>query len=590
SGTARYWRVRPFKDAPHQPLEGEFKKLASGSNAALANAISEWRDNPFRPHLVARNRPIAYMKFVVLKYVENLIAWGDSLFRRDTMESINEALQYYVLANHILGPRAQFVPKRGEIKSETYTFLEAKWDEFSNALVELENIFPYSSVVSASEGGNTGNLLGVGTALYFCIPNNEKLLESWDTVADRLFKIRHCMNLDGVERKLALFAPPIDPAVLVNAVAKGLSISAILADLSSPPPIYRFSYLLQRANDFCAEVKALGSALLSAWEKRDGEEIGRIRASHETTLLGLMTGIRERQVLEATANLQGLLKARELNKRKLDHYLELLGETVSVPDPTSLDQALTVDSTLPADTSIPLPEVEIRVTTEEGTGVMIDPVEKEELEKNELAHIYRAISSAHEALSGAAHFFPTASIEGEPFGIGTTLSWGGSNVGSAISAVGRSWQMISDQYAYQATSAGKFANFIRREQDWTFQAHLAAREIIQIDKQIAAAEIRIQIAHKELEHHRQQIKNAEDVQTFLQDKLTNQELYDWMKEQLRTVYKASYNLAYFLAAMAEKAYRYEMGNELVNFIQAGGYWNDGPEGFLSGERLHLALR
>ena len=29
----------------------------------------------------------------------------------------------------------------------------------------------------------------------------------WDTVADRLFKIRNCMNIEGVVRSLALFQP-----------------------------------------------------------------------------------------------------------------------------------------------------------------------------------------------------------------------------------------------------------------------------------------------------------------------------------------------------------------------------------------------
>ena len=45
----------------------------------------------------------------------------------------------------------------------------------------------------------------------------------WDTVADRLFKIRNCQNIDGVERQLALFAPPIDPAALIRATSMGLS-------------------------------------------------------------------------------------------------------------------------------------------------------------------------------------------------------------------------------------------------------------------------------------------------------------------------------------------------------------------------------
>lgn len=50
------------------------------------------------------------MKNVIMKYVENLLAWGDSLFRNFTRESVNEALQVYVIANHILGPRPEVVP------------------------------------------------------------------------------------------------------------------------------------------------------------------------------------------------------------------------------------------------------------------------------------------------------------------------------------------------------------------------------------------------------------------------------------------------------------------------------------------------
>ena len=40
-------------------------------------------------------------------------------------------------------------------------------------------------------------------------PPNDTLLGYWDRVDDRLFKIRNCMNLQGVRRELALFQPPI---------------------------------------------------------------------------------------------------------------------------------------------------------------------------------------------------------------------------------------------------------------------------------------------------------------------------------------------------------------------------------------------
>src|SRR6185369_8519138 len=44
----------------------------------------------------------------------------------------------------------------------------------------------------------------------FCVPPNEQLLGYWDRVEDRLFKIRHCMNIKGVVKQLALFGPALD--------------------------------------------------------------------------------------------------------------------------------------------------------------------------------------------------------------------------------------------------------------------------------------------------------------------------------------------------------------------------------------------
>src|SRR5690606_11149375 len=41
----------------------------------------------------------------------------------------------------------------------------------------------------------------------FCLPVNKTLLARWDRVEDRLWKLHHCLDLDGVRRDLALFAP-----------------------------------------------------------------------------------------------------------------------------------------------------------------------------------------------------------------------------------------------------------------------------------------------------------------------------------------------------------------------------------------------
>jgi hypothetical protein len=593
SEISRYWKVLPFKTEPAKSLEDWFRGLSPNTGPNTENAIiGEWRDNPFDPHLVASNRPLAYMKHVVIKYVENLIAWGDSLFRQFTRESMNEALQIYVIANHILGPKPEFVPKRGEIKAEFYDSLKDKWDDFSNALIQLENIFPYSSEVSVSSSSTGTSLLGIGSALYFCIPSNDKLLECWDTVADRLFKIRHCLDIDGVESKLALFAPPISPAALIQAVSQGLSLGSILADLSSPPPIYRFTYLIQKVNEFCADVKALGSILLATLEKKDGEDLSRLRASHETNMLELVTAIRERGVLDAKANKENLLKARETASFRLQHYVDLLGnESVTVPAAPTIGATLTADSQLPVDTSIPIIETDVDESLVDSgeSGVKLISREKSELDLSQQASDDLFANLAAEVLAGFMGLIPQFDGEGTPLGVGAGASFGGRELGWFAGSVAKMFATSSKMNSLAAAKAAKMSSYIRREQDWTLQANLAAKEIIQLDKQITSADIRIQVAEKELQNHKQQIENTKEVELFLKNKFTNQELYQWMKEQLFAVYKQSYNLAYDMAKKAEKAYKYEMGTEMASFIQYG-YWDNSRQGLVSGEKLQLALR
>ena len=122
--------------------------------------------------------------------------------------------------------------------------------------------------------------------LYFCIPHNDKMLGYWDTVADRLYKIRHCMNIEGVVRQLALFEPPIDPGALVKAVAAGVDIGTALADLNAPLPLYRFNVLLQKANEVCNDVKGTRQLrCLAALEKKDAEALSLLRQGQEIRVL-----------------------------------------------------------------------------------------------------------------------------------------------------------------------------------------------------------------------------------------------------------------------------------------------------------------
>lgn len=169
---------------------------------------------------------MAYMKWIVMKYIQILIAHGDILFRENTMESVHMATQHYVLASHLYGPRGQKVPRGTSSKRYTYNMLAAKFDAFANAIVQFEEGFPYYSPSSSGTEPKdivASNIFGSVGSLLFAIPKSSELQLLADTIDDRLFKIRNSQDITGAFRQLSVSEPPIDPAAGRHGWAAALS-------------------------------------------------------------------------------------------------------------------------------------------------------------------------------------------------------------------------------------------------------------------------------------------------------------------------------------------------------------------------------
>ena len=80
------------------------------------------------------------------------------------------------------------------------------------------------------------------------------MLAYWDRVDNRLFNIRNCMDISGLRRKPDLFAPEIDPRLLVRMKAAGLSLEDVLNSTSGNLPPYRFLYLIDKAKQYAGTV------------------------------------------------------------------------------------------------------------------------------------------------------------------------------------------------------------------------------------------------------------------------------------------------------------------------------------------------
>lgn len=548
----KYWVTKPF----YQTLAPEYLEqridhlLTSISDPThpeikeLEFAIDQWRTKPFMPHVIARFRPVAYQKATLMKYIENLVQWGDNLFRQDTMESITQATQMYILADKLLGPKPRIVPPAVKVPYETYNQLEPKLDAFGNAMLEFENLLPDISVLPHA-GEELPPPPVTMSSLYFCIPQNDQMLAWWDTIADRLFKIRNSQNIDGVERVLALFAPPIDPGMLVRAAAAGLDISSVIAGLNAPLPIYRFNIMSQKATELIQEVRGLGNALLQALEKKDAEALALLRNDLEMKLLKTMLEMKKIQVKEARQQIEVLNKTRAVTEER-DAYF------------TAIERII--------------------------------PSEQLNLDKLSEAHDFQMAAQIVQATGAILGLIPDFSLGGHGFGgsPAVDVTFGGTFLATAATAATGVLNILSGVACYEANRASILGSFERRYSDWKLQEKLAKLELKQIEQQITAAEIRVEIAEADVKTQEQQIDNNIKTDEFMQEKFTNKDLYQWMIGKISAVYFKAYKLAYDVSKKAERCYQHELGNT-DTFLQFG-YWDNLKKGLQTADQLFYDLK
>jgi hypothetical protein len=640
--TKRFWKFLAFRNPDGSKTIDEIVGILSTPRSQLShddqllqddilNGYNAIRNKPFQPHAVARTRHLAYQYSVVMKYLDNLIAWGDQLFQQDTLESINEATQIYVLAANILGERPQEIPPRGPVRPKTFAQLKKDLGPIGDAFVELQGQFPFnlaSPDAVGQDGGDSDALFGLGRTLYFCIPRNDKLLSYWDTVGDRLFKIRHGMNIAGVVRPLALFDPPIDPGMLVKAAAAGIDIGSIIGGLNQPIGPVRCLILIQKALELCGEVRAFGNALLSALEKSDAELLASLRQSHEIKLQQLSQDVRFLQWKSAQEATNSLLTSRATVLERLHYYQRLLGLPAdqNAPDTITLDRReLTEESfdeaysalvgqyskvlTLQTLAALKIPG---ETSPDQQSGAsgpgMLYLNTNEDAELNDLlpdAKRNQAIAFVGRQIAPVFSLLPDFPINFHFWGIGGTIIFGGSALTKNVQTGADVLELMASRANQDANSAAKTASYQRRADEWILQYNLAAHELMQNGRQILTSLIAEQIAKHEYDNVRTQISLSEEIATFLQGesqtsqtmgripgKFSTQELYGWMRGEIFRLYYEYYRFAFDTARKAETTMKQELMRpelDAQDFVKFN-YWDGGRKGLLSGEALHLDLK
>jgi Tc toxin complex TcA C-terminal TcB-binding domain len=368
----------------------------------------------------------------------------------------------------------------------------------------------------------------------FCVPANKDLLGYWDRLEDRLWKIRNCRDITGAKRSLSLFAPEIDPMALVRAKAAGLSLEDVLDALAGELPPYRFSYLLERAKSFAATVQGLGNELQAALERRDTEELNELRVEHQRQLLILTTKVREWEYDAAAAAVESLQKRRDGAQHRRAYYQTLV------------------------DTGLSPEEWTQRISRHIATGL-------------------RTAEATLDMIAGVTHLIPQL---GSPF----AMKYGGSELGNSFAKFAGGMSALATIADLVSASAALEAGFSRRDQGWREQIQSVDDELADLEKQMAGAELRRDIAERSMELHQKTIEQNDEIYDLYRDHFTSTGLYIWLSTELQRLHREAYNTAYAAVRMVERTYRFERDDQGASLL-AGNYWDASHAGLKAGERL-----
>ncbi|KIP17065.1 virulence plasmid 28.1kDa A family protein [Burkholderia sp. MSHR3999] len=527
AGTSRYWQFRPFRDDMTVPALKQI--LTNTIEINLSN------DEPFDPDAIARLRISAYAKVAVLKYVDNAIKWADALFTQDTRESIAQATNLYAMARDLLGETPQVVGVFEQREKLTFNEIKEKYpDGIPQYLIDLENT-PF--VPATGQGNRFFNVPVNDIHAYFGVPDNEDLRVYWDTIDDRLFKIRNGMNINGVARQLALFAPPIDPHAVIAAFGGTGSLAGGATGLPYPIPNYRFAYLIQTAKTLADQVARFGAGLLAALERQDTEALSQLGIVQQAALLQLTTQVKEQTIVQVDDQAQSLQQALNAANARKTHYDGLIRDGMIAEE---------------------IAEMTLMAT----------------------AAVTTSVSSVLGAAASVAAAFPQV---GSPF----ALTFGGQQLGPSLQNASGWTAALAKVMETSASILAIVAAYKRQEDEWGLQQQLAGFDAAQFQAQLAANAVQKTIAQRDLQIHLTSIEQNRALQDFYKDKFTNRALYGWLASRLAASHFQAYSLALEFARMAQRAYQFE--NRTNEAFIAASYWDDARKGLLAGETLGQAL-
>lgn len=387
------------------------------------------------------------------------------------------------------------------------------------------------------------------SARFFCMPRNAVLRSLQLHIDTQLQKLRLCLDFLGEPQVPRVYG--CDTYDAATGTINRPTADLVAYNFSIDQPRYRYNFLIEKARQYVDVAQRIGSLLLQALQNSDAEGFAQLKARHAIELADATTELRRlgRKEAEDGVKIAGLQSDRADDQAKF--WEARAGDDVrNVYDTYS-------------------------------------QAEKEGLEHSQEAINWQTAAAVSSGLSA----FPAIVLGavGAAAG-GATVATAASGIGLPISpftaaislaalggaaALGQSFtgfaQTMSQRDAAISSLRQTQGSFERRFEEWKNQFELANFDARIADAQVTLANDRLVIAGQELQIAQLQLAHAREELRFLQTKVTNPALYDWMVRVLSRDYRTLMQVAACVAKMAQHALEFER-QETAQFI-SGDYWN-----------------
>ncbi|MEZ2636495.1 neuraminidase-like domain-containing protein [Morganella morganii] len=489
------------------------------------------------PFAISEDAPSHYRKSVYLMYIDTLISEADLHYRQLSRDSITRAWGLYHQAQGLLGriPKERSLPKWQPCTVSE--LLDNKTDPVQeNTFSELFAAVYPENIPKQLNGffwfGSLGNE-------RFRLPVQSSLLDRQSVLDQRLFNLRHYLDIEGNMMQLPLYAAAFDPFDLLRSRLGGTAELTYLQSGSLSIPAYCFRVMLEKAKEQAAALITLGDKRLSYYEQKE---------RYHTESMQLKDAM---ELADASAAIQSSLRDQQL----------------SILDSLNAAKTMAVDKQKYYDRLV-----------KDGTSV----------KERDARNLLLSSSVFQGVISGAAIAAGIAAAVPRIFGVAQDTGDHGKT--TLLSGVGGVAALGADIMRGTSEYVQLDEQYRRRQEEWVFYAAQAQDEVTVLDKQINAQKAAIEAAENSVNYTKglqEQAKNLSEY--FSQTRQVNESLYEKMANIIGTLHDQLCSLVRTFCTLTESSWRYETDDYKRQTFIPADLWSGDNLGVLVGVKLQKAL-